>query len=679
MKKTLFLFLFSFLFITLSAQVPQGYYNAAEGKSNASLKTALHQIIEVGTRLSYGSGSGSTWSGFEKSDLHPDGHVWDMYSLNKVNFPGNGGAASGMNIEHSVAKSWWGGSSNDAYKDLYHLNPSNSTANSARSNYPLGINTGSKFNNGSIKVGHNTYETEYTGLCFEPLDEYKGDFARAYLYMFTCYEDYSWTGTSAPFALNANETWPMLKNWTKDLLVEWHRKDPVSEKELKRVSEIYKIQNNRNPFVDYPELVEFLWGTHVGQSWSPQGGDYAWISSPAYGESVDFGKVALGESSKYTLTVKAENLKSDLALTVSGTDATDFSLSVSTLAQATAENGAEVIVSFTANSVGEKNAVLSISGEGVNTVNISLKALSSDDFMALPATEIISTGFTANWTSSATANSYLLNVFTLSDNGDLESQMILSEEFKNGLPASWSSDGFSEGTDDGTIKMASGSRACTLTTPTLDLSADNNMLYARAKQYSGDTGAALTVTVDGQDIAVWTTSSSFETFSVALPSATSSSSIAFNASSGKRIYLDSVNVSSQAPAQIAESLSGYPVTLGNVLTYQVDGLIAQTNYYYTVTPIGGNTGESERINVMTYTVGTDDIDQDKISFFSKSSGIVVRNISADSHIVVYNMLGRKLTEINPTTSDLTIDVHDKGAYVIRVESNRGNKSYKVIY
>ena len=130
-----------------------------------------------------------------------------MYSSNKVKFPGGGGVASGMNIEHSVAKSWWGGTNNDAYKDLYHLNPSNTQANSARGSYPLGINSGGTWSNGVIKVGKNTYGTEYTGVCFEPLDEYKGDFARAYLYMFTCYEDFSWTGTSAPTMLVAKETW----------------------------------------------------------------------------------------------------------------------------------------------------------------------------------------------------------------------------------------------------------------------------------------------------------------------------------------------------------------------------------------------------------------------------------------------------------------------------------------
>ncbi|MEG2180644.1 MAG: hypothetical protein RRZ66_08805, partial [Bacteroidales bacterium] len=82
------------------------YYQKADGKAAAELKTALFTIIRVGKRLEYGSGAGKTWSGFEKTDLHPAGHVWDMYSYNKVKFPGNGGVPSGMNIEHSVAKSW---------------------------------------------------------------------------------------------------------------------------------------------------------------------------------------------------------------------------------------------------------------------------------------------------------------------------------------------------------------------------------------------------------------------------------------------------------------------------------------------------------------------------------------------------------------------------------------------
>lgn len=240
------------------------YYILANGKSGAELKTALCNIIKGGKRLEYGSGPGRTWSGFEKTDLHPEGHVWDMYSYNKVTFPGNGGVPSGMNIEHSVAKSWWGGSKNDAYKDLYHLNPSNSNANSARSSYPLGIVKNGKVT-GSLKIGNNSFGNEYGGLSFEPLDTYKGDFARAYMYMFTCYETLNWSSDNAKAMLKQNEKYPMLRPWAAQMLVEWSRQDPVSDKELKRAAEIFKIQNNRNPFIDYPELAEFLWGKYTGK------------------------------------------------------------------------------------------------------------------------------------------------------------------------------------------------------------------------------------------------------------------------------------------------------------------------------------------------------------------------------------------------------------------------------
>ena len=85
--------------------IPDGYYDKANGLAGAQLKTALHQIIEVGTRVSYGSG---TWTAFEKTDRTDDGYVWDMYSFENRTFPGNGNAPSGMYIEHSFAKSWGG-------------------------------------------------------------------------------------------------------------------------------------------------------------------------------------------------------------------------------------------------------------------------------------------------------------------------------------------------------------------------------------------------------------------------------------------------------------------------------------------------------------------------------------------------------------------------------------------
>ena len=97
-----------------------------------------------------------------------------------------------MNIEHSFPKSWWGGYEYTAYKDLFHLYPADGTTNSTKSNLPLGEVSGTPtFDNGKSKIGKNGFGTAYSDYCFEPADEYKGDFARSYLYITTIYEDYA--------------------------------------------------------------------------------------------------------------------------------------------------------------------------------------------------------------------------------------------------------------------------------------------------------------------------------------------------------------------------------------------------------------------------------------------------------------------------------------------------------
>lgn len=131
------------------AQIPDGYYDALKGKKGAELKTAVHKIIKDANVLNYGSGPSSTWWGFYSTD-NDNGYVIDRYSNNRVKFVSRGAVASGMNIEHSFPKSWWGGSKNQAYKDLYNLMPSDSKANSSKSNYGMGIVTEVSYENGLL-------------------------------------------------------------------------------------------------------------------------------------------------------------------------------------------------------------------------------------------------------------------------------------------------------------------------------------------------------------------------------------------------------------------------------------------------------------------------------------------------------------------------------------------------
>lgn len=265
---------------TFAEDLPEGFYNSANGLKDCELKGTLKELIRNHTVIGYGEGS---WEVFYYADQDENGYCMDMYCDDWKKFGAPGSAVSGCNVEHSFAKSWWGGAKNDAYKDCYHLNPSNSTANSARSNYPLGNVTNLVKTAGSLKIGkqhHDSLNVDFN--IWEPKDEYKGDFARAYFYMATCYGkdkkgNYDPTVCSAyqgwrldnkdvgsKFAMQ-NDNYLEFQPWEQEVLIQWHRQDPVSVKEIKRADAVSNFQHNRNPFIDYPYLAEYIWGEKAGE------------------------------------------------------------------------------------------------------------------------------------------------------------------------------------------------------------------------------------------------------------------------------------------------------------------------------------------------------------------------------------------------------------------------------
>lgn len=281
LKCLCFILLFSCTAYLYAEDMPVGYYNAIQGTQDSVLKATLHQIIKGGERYVYGSTTYhttnnikngdtiwikgdlkayGTWHGFQSCDQQSDGSIWDMYSTTKRYFPIKGGSAAGMDIEHSLPKSWWGGSENDAYKDLYLLNPADRVANNNKSNYPPGIlNDSNKVNNNVFFMGKDTQWNDYA---FTVIDEYKGDFARAYFYVATAYHDMTWDSKYAAYVTNTS--YLTFTPYLIEVLLQWHRIDPVSEKEINRLDAISTIQHNRNPFIEYPELVEHIWGNKKG-------------------------------------------------------------------------------------------------------------------------------------------------------------------------------------------------------------------------------------------------------------------------------------------------------------------------------------------------------------------------------------------------------------------------------
>ena len=249
------------------AQIPEGYYSSLKGKKGAELKTAVHNIIKNAKVLSYGSGQGKTWWGFWSTDRDENGYFIDRYSAKTewVKSTSQGATGAGMNIEHSFPKSWWGGEKVQGYEDLYNLMPCKSKINSTKSNYPMGIVVSGDKGNGWTKVGKGTDGNWY----WEPAAPWKGDFARGYMYMATAYQDYKWSGDRALQILQQGD-YPTLKEWAYKLYIQWAKADKPDAVEIKRNNDVAKIQGNRNPYVDFPNLMEYVWGDSTNIAFNPE-------------------------------------------------------------------------------------------------------------------------------------------------------------------------------------------------------------------------------------------------------------------------------------------------------------------------------------------------------------------------------------------------------------------------
>ena len=275
MKKYLLIIILAVFALGVFAQGPNGsntYFQGADGKKGSALKTAFAGIISKHTQLSYTPG---VWDGIEKVDIRDDGFILDRYSnitnYTKVkhragNYSGEGDC---YNREHSFPASWF---NDDApmYTDLMHLVASDGKVNGNRGNLPFGETNGGKNNsaNNYSKIGRCT-TAGYTGSSdvFEPNDEWKGDFARIYFYMVTCYEENVSDWHCDMLMVPADKYQPF-SIWAINMLLRWAKNDPVSDVEKKRNEGVYGIQGNRNPFVDYPGLEQYIWGSKKNDSFS---------------------------------------------------------------------------------------------------------------------------------------------------------------------------------------------------------------------------------------------------------------------------------------------------------------------------------------------------------------------------------------------------------------------------
>ena len=272
--------------VTPASDIPD-YWSSADGKSGE----ALWKAISAETNKNYRSiGYDGLYTAYKKTDVYPEdsvgkaGLLWDMYGECISWSSGKCGSYQDVcdcyNREHSIPQSWWGGGTGGIGNDIFHVVPTDGKINGVRSNYEYGIVNGgtnwegNKFGNAtSWSTDKKTIATQAgetvtgTGKVFEPKPQYKGDLARGLMGTIIKWQTSDLiTGNNFFSGSYSASGYYGLTKKAVVLLMKWHREDPVSRKEIDRNNGIQQTQGNRNPFIDYPYLAEYIWGEHAGET-----------------------------------------------------------------------------------------------------------------------------------------------------------------------------------------------------------------------------------------------------------------------------------------------------------------------------------------------------------------------------------------------------------------------------
>lgn len=295
--------------VTAAQDLPE-YYQSIDGTSGKQLLHAIQQVAKLGYRTT-DFRYDSVWLAFQHTDMRPDGWVWEIYSdcqfeyeKDRTSNTTQTGECKGYNREHAMCQSWFSeydlqgnkmssSKKNSPGSDIFHIYPTSYGMNSRRGNRPYGEVANAQFTSGNgteygAPVTTLSIENSVAGVyvegtinmstnVLEPADEYKGDIARSYFGTMV-----KWAGE---WAFNRVDLARVIFDATIDadthygpennyglteyglaMLLKWHRQDPVSQKEVDRNNGIQLTQGNRNPFIDYPYLVEFIWGEMSGET-----------------------------------------------------------------------------------------------------------------------------------------------------------------------------------------------------------------------------------------------------------------------------------------------------------------------------------------------------------------------------------------------------------------------------
>lgn len=679
MRKKLYLLcvLLVAAFVGRAAEQPANYYKSAEGKKQKALLSQLCSIISANTKvISYND---------LFDDAYPytdaeDGYFIDMYSNVKYAVGDSrinksySQVGQSVNREHSFPQSWFNERS-PMKSDLFHVYPTDGYVNNQRSSYPYGeCAGGTRLSNGSYygkgRLGNCT-APGYTGKVWEPDDEYKGDFARTYFYMATRYNTQigSWVGNGTAGNVLDGSSYPVYKSWYLNMLLKWHRQDPVSEKEIKRNNAAYDLQRNRNPFIDHPELVEYIWGDKQDEAWyEGYVDDQPKITLPVDGSEVDFGTNYTGSTTSSVIEVKARNLTADIAVAVSGVG---FSTSTTTITAAEAAQGATLSVAYSSSRHAEAQGTLTLTSGSLKTT-VVLTARAIDMMEANDATDVTSTSFTASWVPVEDVRSYTLYVsgkgVTPPPSGEVK--LLLDEDLSEGT-TTWKLAGATY-KEKNALRLGTGSSHGSITSPAVDLSATAGVvtIKADAMAYSGDDNvqmkmSALDANGKALDSKTVTLDKNSTTYTAVLQGGAEGTSKVMVESlvAKKRVLLTRVQVYSGDASTVQSAPSRAIVEAGDSLKREITGI---TGTSHTVKALAKNGTFKYQVKAV-YADGTESAYSDPVEVTLKDTGAKLGDINADGVVDVSDvtLLVNKILNIvdNPTlhfdvNADGVVDVSD---------------------
>lgn len=651
------------------AEIPAGYYDDAVGKSGEDLQKSLSTILNDANDVGYNG----LWNLYKTTDRRSDGKVWDMYSdVTNYTFGTDQCGSYGVegdcyNREHSVPKSWFNKQS-PMVSDIWHVYPTDGKINGMRSNNPFGeVGSGASSSKNEFSKWGKCVTPGYSGTVFEPNDEYKGDFARTYFYFATRYKG---VATSGQGALVFTSTYPYITGWQLDMLLRWHKKDPVSPKELDRNEAVYDSrQGNRNPFIDYPELVDLIFGDSRNIPFMPDGGDALYIEAPRNGSTVDMGIASVNSSSPVTvqLSVRGRNIESAVSVEVGGNDSECFSVNRRELTADEVNNGTTVELAYRSSVVGSHEAVLEISGGGLKSpIIVNLKGQAIDDFVALPAKDITENSFVAAWTPKSEATDYELNVWYDDYSSSVPEKDILDVTFSS-KPDSWTYEGYTA-VESGKLRLGSGKDDGSAISPVVDLSADDVSITVEASPYRTTDNSVLYILVDDEPVDEISLPEGTVTKTIPFKGGTKSSKITFKAEKDHRVYLHSVKVKSGG-GSTPVVLDGYPRRVGDVNEYMVSDLTPAVQYHYTVTPYIGEEAQSvsNTISVSTWSAAVDDMEADRVLIFTSENVLHILNAPMNTVASWYTMDGRLCGSRILHSEEVEWELPE-GIYIVRVVS-----------